>query len=319
MNDEYLWSKDGEPDPDVKRLEEMLGELRYSRQAPELPARRPRILPGILALAAGLAIVIGLSWPDRRRPEASEPGWEVTALAGAPLVAGDAIATTGSLGIGDWLVTDADSRARLQVADIGRVDVASNSRLRLKTTGEDEHRIELARGRIEALVTAPPRLFIVDTAAATAVDLGCMYTLEVGDDGAGELAVELGWVALEEGDLVAYVPRGARCAIRPGHGPGIPRFDECAPELVRVLDAADDDPGVDLTDLLAAALPAAVERDTLSLWHLLQRVPPAGRPAVHDRMAELTAPPAGVTRAAAIALDPAALEAWKETLEPLWW
>jgi hypothetical protein len=36
MNDDYLWDKSGEPDPEIERLEELLGELRYRHPAGEL-------------------------------------------------------------------------------------------------------------------------------------------------------------------------------------------------------------------------------------------------------------------------------------------
>jgi hypothetical protein len=39
------------------------------------------------------------------------------------------------------------------------------------------------------MIWAPPRLFFVDTPSAVAADLGCSYTLEVKDDGAGVLRV----------------------------------------------------------------------------------------------------------------------------------
>jgi hypothetical protein len=35
---DYLWDKSGEPEPDVERLEELLGQLRHAGNAPELPS-----------------------------------------------------------------------------------------------------------------------------------------------------------------------------------------------------------------------------------------------------------------------------------------
>lgn len=35
---DYLWDKSGEPEPDVERLEELLGRLRHAGAAPELPS-----------------------------------------------------------------------------------------------------------------------------------------------------------------------------------------------------------------------------------------------------------------------------------------
>src|SRR5207248_1979033 len=80
---------------------------------------------------------------------------------------------------GAWLETDARSRAKVRVADIGWVDVEPRTRVRLVRASAAEHRLELSRGVLHAAVTAVPRLFVVDTPSAVAVDLGCAYTLEV--------------------------------------------------------------------------------------------------------------------------------------------
>ena len=49
------------------------------------------------------------------------------------------------------------------------------------------HGLALARGEIRAKISAPPRLFFVDTPSGTAVDLGCEYTLQTDEDGTGML------------------------------------------------------------------------------------------------------------------------------------
>ena len=38
MNDNYLWDRSGEPDPEIQKLEELLGELRYQPQPLQIPA-----------------------------------------------------------------------------------------------------------------------------------------------------------------------------------------------------------------------------------------------------------------------------------------
>src|SRR5215204_2144179 len=68
MNEEYLWDKSGEPDPEIQHLEQALGTLRYTARPLELPenftpARRNRYLP-LLAIAATLALALlaGALW-----------------------------------------------------------------------------------------------------------------------------------------------------------------------------------------------------------------------------------------------------------------
>lgn len=263
---DYLWDRTGPRDDAVAGLEARLAAFRYRR-----PRRRAR---WIVAAAAAIAAAVtgALLWPAAKR---GGPGagaaWDVRWLAGTGAPA---------LGVGEWLATGDDGRARVTVADIGRVDLEPRSRARLVATGRDGHRLELERGTLHALVVAPPRLFVVDTPAATAVDLGCAYTLTVEDGGGGLLHVTAGHVQLEGGgDLVSTVPRGARCRMHPGRGPGVPWYDD-APAPLRDVDPAD-------AAAVRAALEAARPRDVLTLEHLLPRAPSSLRETITARLAEL--------------------------------
>jgi hypothetical protein len=66
MNEEYLWDKSGEPDPEIQKLEEILGTLRYQPKPLELPdvTRPSRSYLPWLAIAATLLLVLlaGLVW-----------------------------------------------------------------------------------------------------------------------------------------------------------------------------------------------------------------------------------------------------------------
>src|SRR5262249_40426148 len=137
-----------------------------------------------------------------------------------------------------------------------------------------------------ATIVAPPRLFLVETASALAVDQGCAYRIDVDDRGAGEVHVTAGWITLSGRDREAVVPAGATCPLSPDSGPGIPVFDD-APAALREALAR-----TDLDAILAAARP----RDALTLWHLVQRAGASERGRVFDRLAALAPPPAPVTR-----------------------
>ena len=61
MNNDYLWDRSGEVDPELKQLEETLGALRYQPRPLEIPAsvrpgRRGKFFPA-LAIAATIALV----------------------------------------------------------------------------------------------------------------------------------------------------------------------------------------------------------------------------------------------------------------------
>ena len=269
------------------------------------------------ALAASLILLVmlgaGGAWFYLR---ATRTTWEVARLAGAPLIDASRITSTGRLGIGEWLETDADSRAQIKVANIGLVEVDPGTRIRLVETRLTEHRLELARGRMHATIYAPPRLFFVDTPSAVAADLGCAYTLEVDDGGRGLLHVTSGWVAFETHDRESIVPAGASCVTEPGAGPGTPFFADASKIFLDALSKFDFAGGG--SDSLRAILAEARTRDTLTLWHLLARVEGDERASVFERLAALAPPPAGVTRAGILRLDDAMLANWKTDMEPTW-
>jgi hypothetical protein len=269
------------------------------------------------ALAASLILLVmlgaGGAWLYLR---ATRTTWEVARLAGAPLVDAARITSTGRLGIGEWLETDADSRAQIKVADIGQVEVDPGTRIRLVETRLTEHRLELARGRMHATIYAPPRLFFVDTPSAIAADLGCAYTLEVDDAGRSTLHVTSGWVAFETKDRESMVPAGAACLTQPGTGPGTPFFEDASELFLDALSKFDFKGGG--ADSLHHVLSEARPRDTLTLWHLLARVEGAERMRVYERLAALAPPPASVTRQGILLLDPAMLYDWKAQMEPEW-
>jgi hypothetical protein len=261
---------------------------------------------------AVVAVVAGLAWFYIR---ASRPSWDVARIEGAPRIASDSIGERGHLAVGQWLETDAASRAEIAVANIGEVEVEPNTRVRLVETKMTEHRLELARGTLHARIWAPPRLFFVNTPSAVAADLGCAYTLEVDDAGRSLLHVTSGYVALEAGERESIVPAGAACLTKPGTGPGTPFFEDAPEEFVGALAKLDFDGDRASLD---AVLKGARPRDTLTLWHLLSRVGHEDRERVYDRLAALAPPPEGVTREGIVNLDRAMLDAWKDNLEDRW-
>jgi hypothetical protein len=277
-----------------------------------LPQRQPPILGRRFAFAASMlfAVALGVYWLARHQPGVR---WEVARVDGSPIVAAKHLRATGHIEAGEWIETDAQSRASVKVGKIGSVEIAPNTRVRVVAARPGEHRLALAHGEIRAKILAPPRLFFVDTPSGTAVDLGCEYTLRTGEDGFGLLQVTKGWVSFQWKGLESLVPAGASCQTRPRSGPGIPYFDDAPESLKNALEAFDSG-----KTALIAILNEARVRDTLTLWHLISRVEPAQRGRVYDRIAALTPVPAGVSREQALTLNPETLRRWKEELAWTW-
>jgi hypothetical protein len=173
-------------------------------------------------------------------------------------------------------------------------------------------RIALDRGTIHVHVWAPAGQFVVDTPSAVIVDLGCSYTLQVDDSGAGLVHTTLGWVGFKLNGREAFIPAGAACATRPKVGPGTPYFEDASSDFRAALARFDleDTPQRRAGDL-AIVLDQARKRDALTLWHLLARVEDEGqRVLVYDRLRELAPPPAGVTQEGILRLDQSMLDLW---------
>ena len=311
MSGDYLWDRSGDPDLDIVRMEKQLASLRLRDEdvqalaldpRPAAAPRRRRAMAiaaggGIAAMAAAAALILwsgtgtgsgsgsgSASGTGTCEPPADDMNCKTESPALPVRIEGSDPRDT-QLAVGEWLELGAGSHALLELAGLGEVRIGPDSRLRVVALRDDEKRLELARGALHAVVSAPPRLFLVDLPSATAVDLGCEYELVVDDRGAGTLRVELGEVALEGHGRSSLVRAGSRAETRPGHGPGTPYRDGAPPPLIAALRSFDFEHGGRAA--LDAALLAAGAGDQRTLKHLLERTSGADRARVARRLGSL--------------------------------
>jgi hypothetical protein len=287
------------------------------------PARQRRV-PGWLAAAAVMLALLGGAGAGSIWSFRAPGAWPVaTERQVAEGVA--AHAESSFVAAGDWLVTDSASTARLRVGRIGVADIGPSSRLRVERGGFFRHRMSLERGRMSAVIEAPPRLFFVRAPSALATDLGCAFTLEVDEDGSSRLEVTEGWVELSEMGRRSLVPAGMAAAAPIGSPPGTPYPVDFTDSARAALDRIDEGValGSDLHLVLASLAGAAAPHPqrqlaATTMWHLLQRTGSTDRAEVYDRLASLSPPPARVTREGILSLDRRMLERWRSDLHPMW-
>ena len=318
MTDDYLWDRSAPPDPEIQRLEALLHPVAHAHaplRRDVIPAARTRIRVarwGILA--AGILVVMGGWYAASRRVAIP---WSVATVQGAPVIrSADGALARGIVAPGGVVETDARSSAAITVGRIGRAELGPGSRLRLLDVGASEHRLRLERGTMHASIDAPPRYFLVQTASALAVDLGCVYTLKVDERGNGALTVEEGEVELQHGDVRVAVLAGNSAALRNGSGPGLPFPVRASVALRRAITAYDADPTT--AGALDAVLAAADSQSTITLWHLLQRAGPTSRERVYERLAAISPPPAIIPRERIVRGESGALQRWRTELQPAW-
>lgn len=232
------------------------------------------------------------------------------------IISGQSVKEKDKLEVGDILETDANSSAKVNVANIGQVEIAPNSRLQLIKTESTEHRLSLEEGKMKAFIVAPPRLFVVDTPSAAAVDLGCAYTLEVDKEGNSKLHVTSGYVALERDGRESIVPFGAMAITKKGKGIGTPFYEDVSAQFQKALYSFDFENGAKKS--LKTIFAEAREKDALTLWHLLSRTKGAEREKVFAVLNKLVKLPETATKQGVLQLDKKMLEAWRNEIGIVW-
>jgi len=234
---------------------------------------------------------------------AGAPGFAFSLTTGSATCGGSAVASAGTLPVGAWLETHDHTVAALKVADIGELTVFGDSKLRVVATNATTQHLELARGHVHARVSAPPRLFVVDTPAATAVDLGCQYDLTVDEHGRTHLRVTVGAVSLEDKHGVVYVPATFEVAMTPG-ALGTPTSIDAPPDLQDAVSSFDR--GGPAASLIAAA----TSRDRVTLWNAINRRTGADRAALVAKLESLAPLPDPALHAKVLAGEADAMDIW---------
>lgn len=321
-----LFDRDGPADAELARLEARLAKFRHPT-APKLPALPPRrrFSPWRVAVAAAVLAAIGYALLSRapdpgETPLVARTPYEVEALEGRVSIvdklgcAFEASDRGVAVPVGAAVCVPAEGRALVSVDGVGSVVLEENSQLRVDAeiahSDDAGYLVHLDRGTLRATIFAAPRLFQIGTPAGIAVDLGCIYSATVLDDGATLLKVETGAVSFEAVGRKVYVPAGAECVAAPGKGPSVPVWSDDPPTRNRAVLALDSDPAADAR-LVDALFSTAPPRATLSLFHLLDHPNESVRRAALERLEKL-APDAAPFD---VLGDPLAREALRDRLD----
>ena len=291
---DYLWDGSGEPDPEVVRLESLLAPLAAPRNGAGAAAAPDR--------ARAPRDAVGRARAVRGRGAAARRGGRLVRVRDGPqrMVRPE---PRGSAGRGRIAAARRPGRRRAGWKDgppprrrvaghrrrVARADCRRPDRPRGRGAEHADAARRGARARASPVARRAARstresgrrrrFFYVNTPSAVAIDLGCEYTLQVDDAGAGVIRVTTGWVEFENDGRESFMPEGAMCATRPGVGPGTPRYEDAPSgygEALTILDfeRPDDSRRAAALDLV---LSTARRRDALTLWHLLSRGTPAER------------------------------------------
>jgi hypothetical protein len=316
--DEYLWDPEAEADPEVERLERLLGRWRHGARVSDqekaeaglaalLHLRRPRLprglwpVPLILAAAAVL-LMLRTSWTG--------PSYRVEGVDGISHARVGERIRVGEHG------------ARMAIADIGEVVLDPGSRVvvqEIRTGKRALHALYMERGALHARIVAEPRVFQVGTPAGISIDLGCEYRLEVLPDDRTRVRVLTGQISFGYEGREVYVPAGAACESRPGRGPTPPMFAETTPLVRELVSRAADGERLESSEI--ETLVDIDERgDALPLFALMTdpAQPLELRRALFEMFRAKFETPASITADGILAGDPAQRLDWLDAVRH-WW
>ena len=317
MNEDYLWDRSGR-DEEIEALESLLAPLGHRRR----PRKPRRSSPGlrVAAIAAAVIITTGLAlwWVIGESGDAPPAPHRKYRLQGVP--------ERASLETGEEFHYLPQGKiagpAELTVGRLGTVAIDPGTIVRIEEGSADVHRLYLARGSLSATIQpSGAHRFQIDTPAGLSVDLGCVYRVQVGDDGTTQVRVEFGTVSFEAaGAPKVWVPAGAACQAVPGRGPSPPYWTSWkgASSMRRELIALQFDPKADPG--AAAVLRNRHEQNTLPLWHLLRARSSAVRAAAFAALLEIVdSIPEGIDQEGILSGDASMLEKWRRELQIRYW
>jgi hypothetical protein len=317
MSDDYLWEPEqGAPDSLTRELEAALRPLHTA--PPDLAPiiARARLLRArtrwlrATTTTAGLVAAASMFWVLTLPTP-----WKAVAEQGEVRI--DNLVTTNGRARQDTRIeTGANGRASLNVGRAGVVSLSPDTRVRVEQTSETEHRISLDYGVIHARIVAPPRFFVIRTASADVIDLGCVYSLSVDSAGNGALSVAEGSVELARNGARVIVPAGYTASLHRGRAPGVPIPLSASPAVRGIVSAIDSE-GATPTRI-DALLQVIDSTGTITLWHLLPSLNGAAREALVARLSQIVPLPESVSRAQIVARDSVALAAWQRVLAARW-
>ncbi len=310
---DYLWDGTGDAEPDVAKLEALLRPLAHDRPLDEVRMQRAKrrkatwIVASIAVIAAAAVLLVLVRRGDTPSGCEGGDGFAFRATGGAVSCGGASVAQ-GVLPVGGVLDTGTAS-AHLAIADIGSAELSSQTRVRLsRTRAGERHELHLERGKMHAKVDAPPRIFAVTTPSTSVIDLGCEYTIDIDDKGAGSIIVLAGMVELaSDTGAVVVAPAGTEARLLAGRKPSLPIASTAGAELRTAVAVYEQSGAID--DVLAKA----ADEDAITIVNLAVLRADA-RPRVLARLAELVPPPEGVS---IDAITPTQLARWQDDVVTL--
>ena len=242
----------------------------------------------------------------------SSTRWSVSILSGSPIVNDVPASQYGALMIGDVIKTDESSSATIVMQHIGRVKIyAGTSFKRL----DDEYSGMLLYGKIKVNTEGAKENLKIKIPSALIKDhyIGSQYYVEIDDRGNSQISLKRGWLHITSGDDEIIIPQKYKLNILKGFGAGVPYYRKAESEYITLLDEYLFSGKKDV--VLNAVIAASTQKETITLWNLLQRVNPGQREMVYNKLFEIAPHSDMLTKKDVLKLDSDKMQIWFDEIK----
>jgi len=244
----------------------------------------------------------------------SSTRWSVSILSGFPKVNDVPASQYGALMNGEVIKTGESSSAKLVIQKGGTLKIYSNTSFKRL---DDEYSGVLRYGKIKVNTEGAREKLTLQIPSTIIKDLyiGSQYYVEVDDRGNSQISLKRGWLQIDSGDDEIIIPQKYKLNILNGFGAGVPYYRKAKPEYITLLDEYLFSGKKDV--MLNAIIEASTEKETITLWNLLQRVNPGQREMVYNKLLELAPHSNVLTKEDVLKLDPDKMQIWFDEIKQI--
>ncbi len=239
--------------------------------------------------------------------------WKVSNLEGNSMIGDISMSGNDSIKEGQWIQTDAISRAELMVANLGKVIIEPNSRIVFVKNAEGNNRILVNYGTIQTTMNPNSRSFFVEMPSAVATDNGGSYTITVDSTGDGLVFVKSGKVEVESHNREAVIPAGNIVLTKKNYGVGTPFNENASPKFRNAL--FNYDFGKCNDACVTTLLNNAKMSDAVTLVNLIPNVQGTDKEKVYTKLVNFVPPPNTVQGDSIFSMDEKKLNDWIDKIQ----
>lgn len=239
--------------------------------------------------------------------------WKVSNLEGNSKIGDIAMTGNDSIKEGQFIQTDAISRAELMVANLGKVIIEPNSRIVFVKNSEGNNRIMVDYGTIQTTMNPNSKSFFVEMPSAVATDNGGTYSITVDSTGDGLVYVKSGKVEMKSQNRDAVIPAGSLVLTKKNYGVGTPFNENSSPKFKNALLKYDF--GICNDACVTTLLNNATISDAVTLANLIPNIQGVDKEKVYTKLASYVPPPKQVHGDSIFFMDEEKLNEWIDKIQ----